>query len=408
MGSQELLQGSLKQHANLYSAREEGLQGSQVIQNRHLQSLLTELKQSQRPKRDLEGSSPQVPSNNFTNNQNNYVYNQLSENCRDSLDTFTHHTRFTQNTPDLMQNSERRARPKYTGASVTEGNRTERQHTSPNIRLTEAINTRSSVKKSHGGSQMEEDDAELTKLHSERRSEMMRDNIGQTMQTSVATELIHTRNVSKGILKEQTTGGSKADKGPEGLRLTAEEREARRHLESMGSSGVNDDTANISKYVELNFYHQSQNEYLVPLQRDAEQYQRKSNMEALFDPESSKNTASLEARNRELEQRLNNLEHLLQEHGGGAAEPGRQEDLEASVEVNGEATASGRGAPGTTQVSLLIDGLNTQNMQEKLRASQISSLSDAKGLQVSKRSSAVPRQAASLEQKPEVLEQQQR
>ena len=82
-------------------------------------------------------------------------------------------------------------------------------------------------------------------------------------------------------------------------------------------------------------------------------------MEAMVDPESSKNTASLEARNRELEQRLNNLEHLLQEHGGGSTEPERQEDLEASVEVNGEATTSGRGAPGTTQVSLLIDGLNT-------------------------------------------------
>lgn len=257
MGSQEQLQGSLKQHANLYSARDEGLQGSQVIQNRHLQSLLTELKQSQRPKRDLDGSSPQVASNNFTNNQNNYVYNQLSENCRDSLDTFTHHTRFTQNTPDLMQNSERRSRPKYTGASNTEGNRTERQHTSPNIRLTEAINTRSSVKKSNYGSQMEDDDAELTKVNSARRSEVMRENVGQTLQTSGVTELVHTRNISKGILREQTTEFTREEQAPEGLRLTAEEREARRHLESMGSSGANDETANISKYVELNFYHQS-------------------------------------------------------------------------------------------------------------------------------------------------------
>jgi hypothetical protein len=36
---------------------------------------------------------------------NMHAYNQLSENCRDSLDTFTHRTRLTQNTPDILQSS---------------------------------------------------------------------------------------------------------------------------------------------------------------------------------------------------------------------------------------------------------------------------------------------------------------
>jgi len=80
----------------------------------------------------------------------------------------------------------------------------------------------------------------------------------------------------------------------------------------------------------MNFY---QKEYLVPLQR--EQDQRHSNMDSLV------NTSH----NKELEQRLNKLEIQLQESTDRKAE----DDIEE-----------------VTQMSLLIEGLNTQQMGENL------------------------------------------
>lgn len=46
-----------------------------------------------------------------TDKQNNYVYNCnfIADNCRDSLDTFTHGTRFNQDAVDIKSRSELRS-----------------------------------------------------------------------------------------------------------------------------------------------------------------------------------------------------------------------------------------------------------------------------------------------------------
>ena len=68
-----------------------------------------------------------------------------------------------------------------------------------------------------------------------------------------------------------------------------------------------------NKFEDINFYG-SKNEYLMPLQRTS---QRVSNMDSMLNYD-SRNRASLEERNKELEVKLNNLESALKDQNIGA------------------------------------------------------------------------------------------